>query len=276
MNRYSAIFLSLLGLAGGLYWFSENGSHSLESYIQNSDLLTLETRYTADAIMNMHKAELIGNSGRTFQEPSLQFHPYLLLDVKYYDKNHKTRQGHVIWSQVDGEMVLNTANWEQTRGFADAINANATPLEFQLLNALADNRGTLSREKIEKELGLAQDPTNALINSVKQKNLVLVKGNDVILHFENPLFHVPPQTKMDQELVIQPYRQGKKVPALYSRSKIERIAKAAFGEEFTIRHVEEIYLPVIRIGMLNKDGSFLSADWNALTGQKMNTKSILR
>lgn len=243
--------------------------YTLRTYVENSDILTLETRYTADTIMDQHRKELIGNAGRSYQEPALHFHPYLMMDVKYYDKNHKTRQGVILWSLIDGEMVINSDKWEKTRGFEDAINANASAQEFRLLNALADNKGSLARDKLQKELDLDQDHLATLIESCKQKQLVVIQGNDLMLHFEDPLFNVVPQTKLAQDLVIKPYYQGKKLSANYSRAKVERTAKAAFGNDFTIREIKEIYLPVWQIAVLNPDGSLLVTDWNALTGEKM-------
>lgn len=269
-----AIYVIILGVLGlGVWWFiSGDPINAVRSYVDNSDLLTLETRFSPEDIMNAHRKELIGASGKTYQEPTLLFHPYLLLEVKYYDKNHKTKQGVILWGLMDGEMVLNSETWEKTRGFDDTIHANTTPLEFKLLNSLAEHKGFLSREKLQKELGLEQEALNGLIESAKQKQLVVIKGNDVILHFEDPLFNVTPQTKLASELVFKPYREGKKIGANYSRSQIERVAKAAFGNDFTIRSVKEIYLPVIRIPVQNQDGSLLITDWNALTGDKVRTR----
>lgn len=274
MKRFLLIGLILALAIGSLYWFLADNSpfHSLKSYVENGDVLTLETRYSADELMEEHRRELIGNSSRTYQEPQLYFHPYVLMDVKYFDKNHKTKQGTILWGLMDGEMVLNTDPWNTTNGFEDAINANATPQEFRLLNALADHKGSLTREKLQKQLNLEQDPLTALIDSSKQKQLIVVKGNDVSLHFEDPLFNVLPQTKLASQLVIKPYHQGKKLSPKYSSSKIERIAKAAFGSEFTIRSLKEVYLPVFRISVLNPDGSLLITDWNALTGNRLNTQ----
>lgn len=273
-TRYLLFFAA--AFATFLWLYTTDGSYSVEKYVHNGDLVTLETRYSAEELMEKHKDELIGNSGRTFQEPSVQFHPYLLLNVKYCDKNHKTKQSVLIWSQMDGEMVLNTETWEQTRGFAEAINAGATPLEFSLLNSLAESRGFLTKERLQKDLSLDPEPLLALLESLKSKQLIVVKGNEVSLHFENPKFNVPPQTKLTAALVTKPYRDGKKLSAKYGRSKIEKIAKAAFGTDFTILDSEEIYLPVLRISMQNSDGSLLITDWNAITGSKIQRGIVTR
>lgn len=277
ISRTSLIFIFLAMFGIGLYYFYEaEGPYSVEKYVQNGDLLTLETKVSAEEIMDRHKEELIGTSGRTFQEPLMQFHPYLLMQVKYFDKNHKTKQGSLIWSQMDGEIVLNTDTWDQTRGYCEAIIANTTPLEFRILNALADNKAPLAREKMQKDLNMEANPLNALLDSLKNKQLIVVKGQEIALHLENPRLNVLPQTKMNSSLVVKPYRQGKKLSPRHSKSKIERTAKAAFGNEFTILETEEIYLPVIRISMLNPDGSLLITDWNAITGNKLHLGPVLR
>ncbi len=107
MRRYFNFFLIVAGLSFVLYWFYT--TDGVESYVQNSDLQSFETRYTADDIIEMHKKELIGVSGRTFQEPVVQFHPYLLLNVKYYDKNHKTKQEDLAMRSTQVPPLLNSA-----------------------------------------------------------------------------------------------------------------------------------------------------------------------
>ena len=174
-----------------------------------------------------------------------------------------------MWSLVDGEMVLDGKTWERTRGFEDAIQANTTGQEFHLLHALADGGNSLTREKLQKELGIEQKELENLIASCKQKQLVVAKGNDIILHFQDPLFHVTPQTRLDSSLVLKPSHLGKKLPARYSQGQIERIAKAAFGSDYTIREIKEVYLPVWRISILNPDGSHLHTEWNARTGERI-------
>lgn len=277
--KKTIIFLILFCLATYAYfWFIEGDTdilNRLSSYVENRDLPTLESRFTPQEIMEKNRKALLSGQGKTFQEPKLTFQPYLLLDVKYLDKNHKTKQAAILWSLVDGEMVLDTDSWEQTRGFKDAIEASVNAQEFNLLHVLAENRSSLSREKLQKELSVDQEAFSALIESAKQKQLIVTKGNDILLHFEDPLFHVTPQTKMTKPLVMKSPKEGKRIGNNYSRSKIEKTAKAAFGSDFTIRKTEEIYLPVYEIAVLNPDGSLHTTEWNALTGQQIKSlKSV--
>lgn len=257
-----------LWLAGG-----KDKWRTMSAYVENSDILTLESRHSAEELMETHRNELIGDSTRTYQEPILYYQPYLLLDVKYYDKDQKTKQDTILWSLVDGEMVLDSKTWDTTHGFEDAIRANATAQEFRLLNLLVDAGSSLSREKLQKELNLEQDELSSLIESAKQKQLVVAKGNDIILHFQDPLFHVTPKTKLDSPLVFKPSHLGKKLPARYTQAQIERIAKAAFGSDFTIRETKEVFLPILRIPIQNPDGSQLITEWNTRTGAKLSRNS---
>ena len=57
-----------------------------------------------------------------------------------------------------------------------------------------------------------------------------------------------------------------------SSSQIQKIAKAAFGDDFTVRNTTEVYLPVYSIEVLNPDGSTFTTYWNALTGDRMTSR----
>lgn len=263
------VVASIICLLSFFFWYSDNEYLlPVKRYVENQDVLTLEAKYTPESIMDAHRKELLGESQRSFLEPGLKFYPYLLMEVKFVD-NKKTKEGVVLWSQIDGEMVLNTETWEKTRGFEDAINAGANAADFRLLNVLAAH-GPLTRESIQKELNIDEDSLNSLIDSGLRKQLILSKGNEIQLHFENPKFLVNPQTKMTQWIVNKPFSQGKKVTPNYSQSRIEKGAKAAFGNGFSVKNVKEIYLPVYSILVQNGDGSILISDWNAINGERIH------
>lgn len=264
------LIIGVILLVAYLVFWNSDGDliNPIKRYVENQDVLTLEAKYTPDAIMEKHRKELLGDGQRSFLDPTLKFFPYLLMEVKYVD-NKKTKEGVALWSQIDGEMVLNTDTWEKTRGFEDAINAGANAADFRLLNILAAN-GPLSRERLQKELNLDEDSLNALIDGGLRKQLILSKGNEIQLHFENPKFLVNPQTKMTQWIVNKPFSQGKKISPNYSQSKIEKGAKAAFGNGFSVKSVKEIFLPVYSILVQNSDGSVLISDWNAINGERIH------
>lgn len=262
--------LAILAFGGWWLWNNNDQVRDIvDQYVGNSDFLTLEARYTPQQIMDTHRGELLVDSKRKFQEPSLKFYPYLLMEVKYSLPDKKTREGVVLWGQEDGEMVLNTENWEKTHGFQDALEAEATRNDFRVLNAIAANKGSISREDLISELRVEPEIADGWIDSAKQKHLIVQSGGGYQLHLENPKLLVTPQTKINQWLVTKSYSHVAKVSQKYSKSDIEKIAKAAFGPDFTIRSVKEVFLPVYSIEVLNPDGSVLTSYWNALNGQRI-------
>ena len=60
-----------------------------------------------------------GRTGRVLVEPPRE--------VKYTTSDDKTHESIMLWDLTDGEMVINTKNWEKTHGFGDCITADATP-----------------------------------------------------------------------------------------------------------------------------------------------------
>lgn len=273
--RKIIFFVLCLALLGTGWWFWTNNpdlKNTLTSYVENGEFQTLEARYTPQQIMDSHQSELLGDKNHQYLEPQYKYHPYVLMEVKY-TSDKKTREGVILWSLVDGEMVLNTENWERTHGFEDAINAKTTKEEFKILNALArSNTGARSKEELLGELQLDADIVNPWIESALDKQLITRKGNVFQLHFENPRILVTPQTKFNRLLVSKPYNYSQRVPEKYSVSQVEKIAKAAFGNDFSIRRMTEVYLPVYGIYVENPDGSTTITYWNAVTGQMIHPK----
>jgi hypothetical protein len=246
----------------------------IQTYVENGEFLTLEARYSADQIMQSHQQELIPDQQYTYQDPTLKFYPYLLMEVKYTQSNGRTKEGVILWSMVDGEMVMDTDSWEKTHGFEDAINAGATRSDFVLINLLAKYRGALSQPRLQKELNLDDAAFQQLVDSARKKYLIILRGNEVALHFQNPNFLVAPQTRINQWLVTKPYNHALRVSKRYSQRQIEKVAKAAFGYDFTVRSSKEVFLPVYSIEVLNPDGSVLTSYWNALNGSRIDNKYL--
>lgn len=276
--RLLTTLIVFAALSFGGWWLWNNNSNLrnlIAAYVDNGEFLTLEARFTPEQIMQQHQKELLGDDKRTYLDPSLKFHPYLLMEVKYIQPDKKTREGVILWSLVDGEMVLNTETWEQTHGFEDAIQANATASDFKILNALAQNHGSLHKAQLEKELHLDTDIVQPWIDSVKQKRLITQRGDLLQLHFQNPKINVAPQTKVTQWLVTKPYNHAQRESAKYSASQLQRIAENAFGIDFTIRSTNTVFLPVYSIEVQNPDGSILTSFWNALNGQRIQPRYIV-
>ncbi|MEC7839916.1 MAG: hypothetical protein VX777_07740 [Chlamydiota bacterium] len=276
MRNFFSILLLSGTLIGGIWLFNNNPdlASTITQYIENGDFLTLEARYSPEDIMQAHRHELLVDDYHSYQEPSLKFHPYLLIEAKYTGKGQRTREGIILWSLVDGEMVLDTDTWSKTHGFQDALLVNATRNEFKILNVLAKYGGATSKEKLKKELNLEPEIFEPWIDSARGKHLIIQKGNHLFLHFQNPNILVTPQTKISQWLVTKPYNHAQRIPKRFSRKQVEKISKAAFGSNFTIRSMKEVALPVYSVEVLNPDGSLHTSFWNALNGQRINPRTL--
>lgn len=275
--RLTFSILCVAAITGGSWYLWETNPNLRDlaaQYIENGEVLTLEARYTPEQIMNAHRTELISDDAYTFQEPELKFHPYLLMEVKYMQPDKKTKEGVILWSMVDGEMVLDTQTWDKTHGFEDAILANASKDDFKVLNALAKFKGRMTMEQLQKELHVEPETLMPWVDSTRQKHLVIQKGAELQLHFQNPKILVTPQTKINQWLVTKPYIHAQRIAKKYTPNQIQANARAAFGQDFMIRSVTEVFLPVYSIEVLNPDGSVLTSFWNALNGQRITPKYL--
>ena len=277
MRILLGIFLtSLVGF--GLYWGYTHypQMHSkITDLVQGGKFQTLEVRHNADVIMENHKRTLLKDAQHSFLEPSLTFHPYLLMEVKYTLTDSRTGEGIILWSLVDGEMVINTATWEKTHGFKDYIQTSADKNDFKILNALSYHGGILDRETLFLLLNVENDVLDRLIDNAKKKNFIVLNGNNYRLHLKSPRMPQLPETRIDQWLVTKPTKNAARVARRFRPTQIERAAKAAFGNDFAIRSTSEILLPVFSVTVQNPDGSQMTTFWNALNGKRFpNTYHI--
>lgn len=243
----------------------------VEDLLSARTFQTLEVRYSAESIMEMHRKELLKDADHVFLEPTLKFVPYLLLDVKYIRSHDRTGEGVILWGLVDGEMVINTRTWEKTHGFTDCIDSNATRQEFKVINALASRGGAWDRDGLSKYLNIENNLLDSWVDSCRKKSLIVQNGNIYRLHLQNPKLQVIPETKLEHWLVTKPTKQAHRVKKRYRATQIENIARAAFGNDFAIRKTTEIFLPVYSIVVQNPDGSQMTSYWNALNGKRLAT-----
>lgn len=231
---------------------------------------TLEVRYSAESIMEIHKKELLKDVSHVYLEPKIKFHPYLLMEVKYNRSQEKTGEGLILWSLTDGEMVINTSSWEMTHGFKDCIGAGADKDDFKVINSLAAKGGSSDRESLSKVLNIDNDILDNWIENCRRKSLIVQNGNNYRLHFQNPKLQVIPETKLDQSIVSKSGKYAARISKKFRPSQIENVARSAFGNNFAIRKKTEIFLPIICIVVQNPDGSLTSTHFNALNGKKLS------
>ena len=262
-------FLVALSLGGFWSWNYVPGFRlKVEGLLTAPTFQTLEVRYTAEAIMDAHRKELLKDKHHVFLAPKLKFIPYLMMDVKYLRSKDKTGEGVILWGLVDGEMVINTNTWEKTHGFTDCIESNATRQEFKIINALAAKGGSWDRDGLSKFLNIENNILDTWVDSCRKKSLIVQMGNTYRLHLQNPKLQVIPETKLDHWLVTKPTKHAERVKRKYRPAQIEVISRAAFGNDFAIRKTTEIFLPVYSIVVQNPDGSQMTTYWNALNGKR--------
>lgn len=275
MRRWTFLLLiaATVGV-GSLWYFQSKGCCVLEiadNVLQSSGGVTLEARFTPEQIMEANRKDLLKGEQRTFLEPAMRLSPYLLLEVKYAQKDKSSGEGLILWGMEDGEMVINTESWETTHGFEDCINVGANRTDFRVINALA-TRGALNHDDLQKELQVESDTLDAWLEDVREKHLIIQRGSQVSLHFQQPKLNVIPQTRIGQALVTKNFPNAMRGAKRYSSSQIKKVAGAAFGTDFAVRNEKQVYLPIYAIGVQNPDGSIFTSYWNSITGKRMKVE----
>lgn len=275
------LLATLLAVLAGGYgaWIITNNNPQVRTKVAEildmGHFHTLEVRYNANQIMEKHRRELLKDSRHRFLDPVLEFYPYALMEVKYTTSDSKTHESVILWDMTDGEMVMSTKNWEKTHGFGDCIAADASPQEFKILNLLSRKGGALDRDGLTKALNVEHEILDAWIDSCRKKKLIIQAGNQYRLHFQNPRLRAVPETHIDERLVTKPFKDAIRLHRRFSVSQIEKIAHSAFGQDFAIRKMTDIYLPVHSIVVQNPDGSIHTSHWNALNGQRMSRSQFI-
>lgn len=265
--------LFTLAIGGyGLYWVADKNPDLKEKAEELLDFRTtsaLETRFDAAQIMEDHQRKLLKDKGARFLDPELKFYPYLLLEVKY-SEGSKTKEGLILWDLTDGEMILDTKTWVKTHGFADCILTGTQPYEYQILSLLSEKGNTLDLDTLHDKLQIEMPILEVLLMSCLKKNLIISNGaNRYRLHLENPKLTQTPKTALYEPLTTRPHKRATRASRHFSKAQVERIAKIAFGDTFSIRTTTEIYLPIHRIVVQNPDGAVHTYHYNALSGKEL-------
>ncbi|MCH9630159.1 MAG: hypothetical protein S4CHLAM37_01530 [Chlamydiia bacterium] len=270
MLRIFSIFVFLSALGGGAYYIQTKKpevKNKIFEFVSSGQFHTLEARFTAKQIMEINKKCLLKDDKHKFLEPTLKFFPYLLMEVKYTTGTDRTGEGVILWDLTDGEMVLNTKEWDKTHGFGDCISSSTERYEFKVINLLSERGDALEREHIARILQIENAVLDLWLDSCKKKKLVVQSGNSYRLHFQDPKIHVIPETQLHDRIVTKSYKNAERVPKRFSPSQIKRISESAFGNDFAIRTTMDVFLPVYSITVQNPDGSMHTSYWNALNGK---------
>lgn len=268
----SLLMFFFIGTAGWYFWKDPELRRKIITYVENAEIWIMESRFTVDQILQKNQRELLTSKNFAFKGASVSYYPYLMMEVKYSKSREIAKEGILLWSLVNGEMVLDTNNWEITHGLGDAIQAQATSVEMKLLNILFQRKGSLSLDKLYKELAIERKACDEVIEAACKKSLIVRRGDIVYLYFNQPKFGLEPETRIGSWIVPKPHHSTKIFPRQYSRYQIERMAKVAFFEKnLVVRSAKEIYLPVYSIEVQDDHGVIYTSYWNALTGHSFRS-----
>ncbi|WP_194843883.1 hypothetical protein [Candidatus Clavichlamydia salmonicola] len=259
--------------------FFKNVSSKIPKFMQkiaigNKEIRTLELRYSPQDIIKGSKELLVLSRQGRILDPELLFFPYLLMEVKYSKpglfKDGGTKESMILWSLVDGEMVIDSVSWEKTKGFEDCLLARASKGDFKVLKTLAQFGGAATKESVYGSLREEGERfVSKWLKACHNKKLISMNGNKLRLHVMNPLIEVDPVTYFKNPIVKQSAGDAEFLSPKYSPSRIQKMIQVAFGADFLIRKKDKVFVPVYNISTVNPDGSIQVSYWNAVTGRKM-------
>ncbi|PCI76777.1 hypothetical protein COB21_03900 [Candidatus Aerophobetes bacterium] len=275
--RIISTLLTLSALAYGAYYINETKPELTQQaleFVNTGTLVSLEARYTAKQIMETQTSHLLKDGSHTFGEVALRYHPYLLMEVKFTGENMDTQEANILWSMIDGEMVLDTRSWKKTHGFADCINCKADAYEYQILNTISDFGGCVDAQALRQSLNIESVLLSTWIDRCKSKKLIVQIGNDYKIHLQKPLLNVKPATQLSSVLVSKASKFSEKLAKVYTPSQIKRAASNAFGSHFAIRSTRDVFVPIYSIVVVNPDGSLHTTHWNAVSGKQVHSMNF--
>ena len=275
MFRFLFILTVLGGIAAGGWYVWDRFpilQDIIEEKIHSRDFHTLEVRFSADDIMKRHKNELLKGKGYSYLEPKLTFYPYLMMDMKFSRDQIFTEEGMLLWGLYDGEMVVDTGTWERSHGFEDCLLARATKNDFKVLRAILQMGSSIDREQLYKKFKVEPESVDKWVASCRDKKLIVSAGNKFRIHLQNPQIEMVPITHLAEPLVTQPTKSAVKVNKRYGVSQIKNLTEIAFGNNFAIRKMQQVFLPVYQISIQNPDGSIRITHWNALNGKAFDSQ----
>ncbi len=240
------------------------------------EMIALEARFSEQQLVERFKKPLLSTDEHHVNRTSCEFHPYLLMEVKFNKDQDASGEGILLWSLEDGEMVLRTSRWATTHGFADCLDRGADRNDLRILNTLARRGWRLDRQAILTDIHADPEQIDTWLESCRHKQLIVQHGNTYRIHLQNPIWATQPTTEIESPLVQRGRARGTRTPKYYTQSKIEELSQAVFGSDFAVRSKREVYLPVYLIEVQNPDGSKKSSRWNAFTGEPYRSGTFLQ
>lgn len=273
MIRFFSTLIFLGSLSYGVWWVADTHPEIKDRVIHSlpsGSFSILEPRFTVNQIIESQRSNLLKESHQKFGNASVLYRPFLLMEVKFTHSNNTTGEGVILWDLTDGEMVLSTQTWEKSHGFADCIHMHADPYELRILSSIAHHGNRVDRQTLFQDLNLGRAMFDTWLDRCIKKKLIAYHEGTYRIHLESPKMAFTPITQVSFPLIHKQSKHIEKLKKNFSISQINRLAEAAFGDDFCVRETHEVYLPVYLIPIQNKDGSCQTSHWNALNGNRLD------
>lgn len=267
------VILSLLGASLSIWlWFQVPlWAVRLAPSLPYQAVTIFEPRFTPEQVMQSEEGQGLFDASEEMGEAKLELYPYVLMEVKYL-KGEKSLESTMLWSLNQGEVLLDTSNWDMTHGYYDCLIHRARGDEMAVVTALAHHGGTLDRESLLKAIHRDGEQVDNWIQSCIRKQLIVQIGNIYKLHLQNPKLAQEPRSKIASALRKRTLSFQNVITPKYSPRAIVNLAHDTFGSGFSIRRQQLVYLPVYSITATYPDGSSAASKWNAHTGKLLDIK----
>ncbi|SPN73786.1 hypothetical protein C10C_0632 [Chlamydia serpentis] len=209
--------------------------------------------------------------GKSFVE--LAFIPHTLMHVRFSKeepgkKHIISQEGEILWSLVNGEMVLHTGTWACSKGFRECLLLHAGKQDMCVIQTLATLGGATSRESLAQALALRNIRADRVIRECQKKKLIFASGNQIGTHFQQLQPIRGCTTILNSSPVwFQKPRNSVIFPAQYSEDRVRHLVKMIFGDNFLIVRSSTVYVPVYKVSLISADKSIRVEYINAVTGK---------
>lgn len=272
MKFFQGLFFILLFLAF-MWWAGDKHpkwKEEIRNLFDSSACAIIEAKFAPEQVIETNSKPFLRMHKYQYLPPITKLYPFLLLDIKYSPSPDKTEESLILWDLIDGEMVINTKDWKKTHGFSDCIRESSSGLELQILMTLAKHKGSLPGNSLLQLLHWDKTTFTAWSESCCRKSLITCHDNIYRIHMQDPILFSTPKTTFHENFVIKTDDSGNsKLPKQFSPNQIKRIARLIFGEDFAIRNIKQIFLPIYIITVQNSDNSLQTSYWNSLTGKQI-------
>ncbi|WP_213318779.1 hypothetical protein [Chlamydiifrater volucris] len=206
------------------------------------------------------------------------FFPYVLLKARYQKEvpsrsgDYEILEGVLLWSLVNGEVVLDTETWNCSQGFRECLISKADRHDMLIMQTLISMGGSMNREQLIERLASKNFHVAKSIKSCHRKKLIFVQGDRVGIPFRKfqPLTNC--MTTMNRSLVSLMKPKGSiMIAEKHSEDDIRSLASKVFGKNFYVIDTKKVFVPAYRITTKGTDGSQRTEFINAINGRKLDS-----